>query len=429
MTAPLPIPDGQELDRYSIHSLDTDIEREAGDVRATEDRKEYEMGSGKGKGVLDGVVTRTSTKASWKDPGPPPDGGMGAWLQVLYGHLVIMNTWGFINSFGVFQTYYVSSLNRAPSDISWIGSVQIFCLFFVGTFSGRLTDAGYFRPIFIGGSILGVIGLFMTSLSKTYLQIFLAQGVCCGLGNGCIFCPSVALISTYFSKKKSLAIGICAAGSATGGIVFPLMVQQLLPKIGFAWTIRSLAFIQLGSLAVCCVGIKPRVPPRRTGAIIDIASFKDVPYILFAIAMFFTFLGTYIAFYYVGSFARSIIGLPYAESINLLVCMNAVGVIGRVLPSYLADRYFGPLNTVIPAVIISSLLAFCWIAVDSRAGLYIWAVFYGISSACIQGMFPAALSTFTTDLSKAGTRLGQVFTVQLKAGLANLNKLPLVDSF
>ncbi|EHK97720.1 putative Riboflavin transporter MCH5 [Glarea lozoyensis 74030] len=337
MTAPLPIPDGQELDRYSIHSLDTDIEREAGDVRATEDRKEYEMGSGKGKGVLDGVVTRTSTKASWKDPGPPPDGGMGAWLQV------IMNTWGFINSFGVFQTYYVSSLNRAPSDISWIGSVQIFCLFFVGTFSGRLTDAGYFRPIFIGGSILGVIGLFMTSLSKTYLQIFLAQG--------------------------------------------------------------------LGSLAVCCVGIKPRVPPRRTGAIIDIASFKDVPYILFAIAMFFTFLGTYIAFYYVGSFARSIIGLPYAESINLLVCMNAVGVIGRVLPSYLADRYFGPLNTVIPAVIISSLLAFCWIAVDSRAGLYIWAVFYGISSACIQGMFPAALSTFTTDLSKAGTRLGQVFTV------------------
>ena len=26
-------------------------------------------------------VTRTSTKSSWKDPGPPPDGGMGAWAQ------------------------------------------------------------------------------------------------------------------------------------------------------------------------------------------------------------------------------------------------------------------------------------------------------------------------------------------------------------
>jgi hypothetical protein len=32
-----------------------------------------------------------------------------------------------------------------PSDISWIGSIQIFLLFFIGTFSGRATDAGYFR--------------------------------------------------------------------------------------------------------------------------------------------------------------------------------------------------------------------------------------------------------------------------------------------
>jgi hypothetical protein len=39
------------------------------------------------------AITRTSTKSSWKDPGPPPDGGLKAWTQVLMGHLVIMNTW------------------------------------------------------------------------------------------------------------------------------------------------------------------------------------------------------------------------------------------------------------------------------------------------------------------------------------------------
>ena len=26
-------------------------------------------------------VTRTSTKSSWKDPGPPPDGGLSGWTQ------------------------------------------------------------------------------------------------------------------------------------------------------------------------------------------------------------------------------------------------------------------------------------------------------------------------------------------------------------
>lgn len=203
------------------------------------------------------------------------------------GHLVIMNTWGVINSFGVFQSYYVTALGRPPSDISWVGSIQVFLLFFIGTFTGRLTDAGYFRPVFFVGSFLCVLGLFMTSLSTQYWQLFLAQGVCCGLGNGALFCPSLSLLSTYFSKKRSLAIGIAAAGSATGGMVFPAMVQQLLPKIGFAWTIRSLAFIQFGSLLLCNIFIRSRVPPRKSGALVDWKSFKELPYVLFAAGMFF----------------------------------------------------------------------------------------------------------------------------------------------
>jgi MFS family permease len=206
------------------------------------------------------------------------------------GHLVIMNTWGFINSFGVFQTYYVNALGHSNSDISWVGSVQVFLLFFVGTLTGRLTDAGHFRPVFLIGSFLGVFGLFMASISTKYWQLFLAQGVCCGLGNGFLFCPAVSLLSTYFSKKRSLAIGIAAAGSATGGMVFPAMVQQLLPKVGFPWTMRALGFIQLACLTICNIGIKPRVPPRKTGALVDWKSFKDVPYVLFAIGMFFVSL-------------------------------------------------------------------------------------------------------------------------------------------
>ena len=52
-----------------------------------------------------------------------------------------------MNSFGVFQTYYVDFLGRSVSDVSWIGSIQVFLTFFIGTFTGRLTDAGYFRPV------------------------------------------------------------------------------------------------------------------------------------------------------------------------------------------------------------------------------------------------------------------------------------------
>ena len=70
------------------------------------------------------------------EPGPPPDGGTRAWFQVIAGHLVNTLTWGYVTSYGVFQTYYVQELSYSASDISWIGSIQIFLLF--GLFQGQL---------------------------------------------------------------------------------------------------------------------------------------------------------------------------------------------------------------------------------------------------------------------------------------------------
>ena len=69
--------------------------------------------------VLTKVLSRTISRISI-DPGPPPDGGLVAWTQVLMGHLIVFNTWGYIISFGVFQTYYVATLGHPPSDISWV---------------------------------------------------------------------------------------------------------------------------------------------------------------------------------------------------------------------------------------------------------------------------------------------------------------------
>jgi MFS family permease len=167
------------------------------------------------------------------------------------------------------------------------------------------------------GTILQSLGLFMASLSTQYWQLFLAQGVCLGLGNGCLFCPIVSLVSTYFSTKRSLAIGIVACGSATGGLVFPAMVQQLLPKVGFGWTLRAVGFVQMVCLVLCIIFAKQRLPPRRAGPIVEWAAFTELPYSLFAAGIFFVstnlclcqlsivndysqiFWGVYFAFYYV----------------------------------------------------------------------------------------------------------------------------------
>ncbi|KAL8939518.1 MAG: hypothetical protein Q9211_002703 [Gyalolechia sp. 1 TL-2023] len=41
-------------------------------------------------------------------PGPPPNGGLRAWQQVLGAFFLKFNTWGLVNTSGIFQDYYAS---------------------------------------------------------------------------------------------------------------------------------------------------------------------------------------------------------------------------------------------------------------------------------------------------------------------------------
>ncbi|KAI1370989.1 MFS general substrate transporter [Hypoxylon crocopeplum] len=324
-----------------------------------------------------------------------------------------MNTWGFINSFGVFQTYYVTTLNRAPSDVSWIGSIQVFLTFFIGTFTGRMTDAGFFRPVLICGAVFMTVGIFTTSAATQYWQLLLSQGVCMGVGSGCVFCPAISTVSTYFARKRSLAIGIVACGSVTGGLVFPAMARQLLPAAGFAWTVRAIGFVQLATLAFTIVFMKSRLPPRRSGSLVEWAAFRELEYTFYAAGMFFNFWGVYFAFYYLAAFSRSAAitpALSYVDSLNMLLLLNGIGILGRLLPNHFADRY-GPLNMMIPTCLICGVALLAWMAVRTPAQLYGWACVYGIVAGALQSLFPAGLSSLTTDLRKQGTRMGMVFTI------------------
>lgn len=166
------------------------------------------------------------------DPGPPPDGGTTAWLQVLAGHLMTFITAGLLMSFGVFQPYYEETLGMDSSAVSWIGTSQLFLLMGIGIFSGRATDAGLVHEAVFVGTFLIVCGLFMTSLSTQYYQLLLSQGICVGLGMGILYIPGFSVPASYFKNKKAIALAIVNSGTGTGGIVFPVMVQKLLPRIG-----------------------------------------------------------------------------------------------------------------------------------------------------------------------------------------------------
>lgn len=234
----------------------------------------------------------------------PPDGGWRAWSQVLAAHLVNAMSWGYAASFGVYQLYYVDTLGLPAAQVSWIGSCQVFLTFAACVISGRLSDAGYARETVMAGSFFAVLGSYLTSFCSKYWQIFLAQGVCTGLGLGIIFAPAISVASSYFKRNRSIALSIAAMGTSVGGLAFPSTVQYLIPRIGFQWAARSAALVAL----VICVGasalLRPYIPARKTGSWIEWAAFKELPYSLFAAGSFLNFYGIYFGQFYVSNWAN-----------------------------------------------------------------------------------------------------------------------------
>ncbi|KAL5115598.1 hypothetical protein ACEQ8H_006485 [Pleosporales sp. CAS-2024a] len=372
-----------------------------------------------------GHVLTARSNASVIDPGPPPDGGSKAWTQAFMGHFVVFNTWGMISTFGVFQQHYTTDLGLEPSAVSWIGSTQMLGHFSLGMLTGRMFDAGYFHWSIISGMLLSALGIFMTSLCTKYWQFFLAQGLLNGMGNGMQFAPSLSLVSTYFARNRTVALAIMASGSATGGLVYPTIARQLLPLIGFPWTVRVMGFMMLAMGLCYCSLLKPRLPPRKSRSLLEWSAFQETPYSLFLIGVFLICLGQYFAFYYISSYATTILDLPYGTAINVLLVLNAVGVLGRLVPSYLADRYFGCYNMLIPVCFLSAIALFLWPLVKNEPALYGWAMSYGFFVAGFQGMFPSVLTSLTKDMSRIGTRNGMGLAI---IGLGTLVGPPIAGS-
>ncbi|KAI1453992.1 MFS general substrate transporter [Annulohypoxylon moriforme] len=341
---------------------------------------------------------------------PPPDGGLG-WLQVFVGHLALFNTFGWFNSYGIFQDYYTEELRLPLSAVSWTGSVQVFLLALIGMFSGRLFDAGYFRSLIAIGSVLQLLAIFMASLATEYWQLLLAQGICGGLGAGILYCPIISNVATYFRRKRALAIGITTSGAATGGTIFPIIAQQLPGKVGFPWTMRVMGFVVMFNATVMLLFARTRLSPRSRGPLVEWAAFKELPYTFYTAGAFCLLMGVYLTYNYINTYGRIIIGMDAETSLNTLFIANAVGVPGRIIPALVSDAYLGPFRTLVPLAVGSSVLYFGWIGIRDESSLYVFAVLSGLVNGGVQAISMAGLPSLTKDLSKVGVRSGMIMTI------------------
>ncbi|KAJ3847906.1 major facilitator superfamily domain-containing protein [Lentinula lateritia] len=282
-----------------------------------------------------------------RDSYAPIDGGWDAWSTVFGTTLVSFGTFGFVNAFGAFSDYYNEQYltNYSATLISMIGAVQVFILYLCECLrtAGAVFDSIGPRYLVPASGVVVVFSLFMLSLTKPehIYQQFLSQSVLFSLGATFSFFPSMGLMAHWFKSKIPYAIGCLASGASVGGIVIPIMISKLIPRIGFGWTIRILAFITLACFAGGTMTIKQRRPskpfPKSVSALFDFTAFKDPCYLFLVSGCWFTVFAVFNPFFYVDLSAE--VANPNSN-VNgyYLSILCAASIFGRVSPGLIAGK-------------------------------------------------------------------------------------------
>jgi hypothetical protein len=158
----------------------------------------------------------------------------------------------------------------------------------------------------------------------------LVFGVLGGVGTSLIFTPAISAIGHWFYVKRANATGIAAAGGSVGGIIFPLMLQQLYPQIGWAWSSRVLGFIFIALLAAANLLIKSRLPPKPGGSVLpDFTIFRDTPFLMCTLGTFFLEYGLFVPITYLASYTLRTGATSDAFAYQIIAIFNAGSSLGR----------------------------------------------------------------------------------------------------
>jgi MFS family permease len=361
-----------------------------------------------------------------------PEGGLRANLVVLGALSAVIIVFGNMNTVGVIQAYVSEHIlmDSSASTVGWVFSVYFFFSFFGGIYAGPIFDyTGSTIPMYLGSSFI-IGGLFATANCHTVWQFILAFGVVVGVGTSFLMNCCISSVSHYFLKRRGTALGVCSLGGAIGGVVWPLLLRELYPRLGFEWAMRIYGFLSCFFLGIGCLLVKNRITKHKgdkKGVALVKDSFvlqdliKDPAYLFLTLSILLCEFSLVLAITYISSYTIYQ-GHSEGDAFMVTIVCNAVGIPGRYLPNYLADRY-GSMNIMFACVSVCSILILVlWLPFGwNLKCMYAFSGLYGFFSSSTLSLTPVCCGLIgkTEDFGK------KYGTVYFLVAFGNLVSLPI----
>ncbi|KAI9158172.1 putative transporter MCH2 [Paramyrothecium foliicola] len=339
----------------------------------------------------------------------PPNGGYG-WVCTFAVLLVNAHTWGINASWAVIMAHYSlhsDQLKASHFTYAIIGGLSVSQSLVVSPAVSWFRNRFGTRSTLLFGTLLFFTSLFTSSFVNQVWQLVLSQGICFGWGMGFIWITATSILPSWFSSRRSLAVGLATSGAGIGGLVYSLVTNAAIQNLGVEWAYRILAFCSLvanlsASLLLKETGGRAASVNPREELRFDYHDFGHVQILLIMFWGVVTELGYIALLYSLPSFASSVGLTPFQGSIANAM-LNLGLALGRPITGYLSDT-FGRIN--VATLLTAACAVFCfsmWIPAQSFSLLAVFAVFAGTTCGTFWGTVTPVLAEVVGIRKLTGT--------------------------
>jgi MFS family permease len=284
-----------------------------------------------------------------------------------------------------------------------------------GVLAGWLADR--FRitlPLMAGAVALG-LGFVVSGFTASLWQFALAQGLLVGIGTSVTFGPLIADVSLWFTKRRGIAVAICASGNYLAGTIWPPLVQHFMQTQGWRDTYIVIGVFCAVTMVPLALALRRRPPVQhpapaqaRSTHLFGSGSLGLSPntlMILLAVAGVGCCVAMSMPQVHIVAYCVDL-GYGPARGSQMLALMLGFGIVSRLASGWICDRV-GGLRTLLLGSALQGVALLLFLPFKGVLSLYTISILFGLFQGGIVPSY-AIIVREHFPAREAGARVGAV---------------------
>jgi len=288
-----------------------------------------------------------------------------------------------------------------------------------GIFMGKLADRfGVMVPVLIGAFSLG-IGFVAAGMAGNIWTFSLAHGLLIGVfGSSAMFAPLIADTSHWFTRRRGIAVAICASGNYVAGAIWPPVVHHFVAIHGWRNTYEGIGLFCVVSLSLLALFLRRRPPlfaavSASSDAAPSVRPFGLSPAAaqsLLCVAGLSCCVAMSMPQVHIVAYCGDL-GYGVARGAEMLSIMLAFGIVSRLLSGVICDR-IGGLRTLLLGSALQGIALLLFLPFDGLVSLFVISALFGLFQGGIVPSYAIIVREYFAA-GEAGERVGTVLMFTL----------------